>query len=57
MTRRTQGDADSGVTSIAPTAKIMPKIKCAIPRARHFHIAAPRDGLCQRIQTERILDD
>ena len=46
MINRTHGDADSGVTSIAPTAKTMPNMNCAIPRILQRHIAGPREGLC-----------
>lgn len=45
ITRRIQGEADSGVTSMDPTAKTMAKMKCAMPRMRHRHIAGPREGL------------
>ena len=45
MIRRTQGDADSGVTSMEPIAKTIAKMKWAIARILHLHIAEPRDGL------------
>lgn len=45
MINRTHGDADSGVTSIAPIANTIAKTKCAIPRIRQRHIAGPREGL------------
>ena len=45
MTRRIQGEADSGVTSMEPTAKIMAKMKWDIARILQRHIAGPREGL------------
>ena len=45
MMRRIQGEADSGVTRKAPTAKTMPNTKWAIARIRQRHIAGPREGL------------
>jgi hypothetical protein len=45
MTRRTHGEADSGVTNMDPMAYPMAKTKWVIPRIRHRNIAGPSEGL------------
>jgi len=45
MMSSTHGEADSGVTSIEPTEKMIAKMKWAIARILQRHIAEPREGL------------